>query len=157
MHTLNKLSTSKGNYHSDHDDMLNLEDTLRKFLELDEVICTYGQVSFKLNSFLKLIENLKKSLSHPMFSFFRYIKTRFKIDVENAFNQYFASNHNTNSYELRMSDENQSLIFLNDLCGSLSDSDIQQVILSSTASSYETNIDFPNEILKKCSGILQNC
>ena len=32
-----------------------------------------------------------------MFSVFRYIKTRFKIDLENAFNQYFASNHNTNS------------------------------------------------------------
>ena len=92
-----------------------------------------------------------------MFSVFRYIKTRFKIDLENAFNQYFASNHNTNSYELRMSDENQSLIFLNDLCGSLSDSDIHQVLLNSTTSSYVTNIDFPNGLLKKCSGILQNC
>ena len=59
------------------------------------------------------------------------------IDVANAFNDLFASNINTNSYETRIPDDSQSLIFFNDFCGSFSDSDILQVILNSTACTYE--------------------
>ena len=75
------------------------------------------------------------------------------IDVANAFNDFFASNFSTNSYEERIPDDSQSLVFFNDFCGSLSDSDILQEIINSTACSYETHDDFPNGLLKKCSGL----
>ena len=76
------------------------------------------------------------------------------IDVANAFNDLFALNFNMNSYETRIPDDSQSLVFFNDFCGSFSDSDILQVILNSTACTYETHDDFPNGLLKKCFGLL---
>ena len=75
------------------------------------------------------------------------------IDVANAFNDLSASNFKTNSYETRIPDDSQSLIFCNDFCGSFSDSDILLVILNSTACNYDTHDDFPNGLLKKCSGL----
>ena len=75
------------------------------------------------------------------------------IDVANAFNDLFASNFNTNSYKTRIPDDSQSLFFFNIFCGSFSDSDILQVILNSTACTYETHDNFPNGLLKKCSGL----
>ena len=75
------------------------------------------------------------------------------IDVTNAFNDFFASNFNTNSYEKRIPDDSQSFIFFHDFCGSISDSHILQVFLNSTACTYETHEEFPNGLLKKCSGL----
>ena len=84
----------------------------------------------------KLIESFKdKSLPHPMFSVTSKLGSW--IDIANAFNDLFASNFNTNSYETRIPDDSQSLIFFNDFCDTFSDSDILQVILSCTACTYE--------------------
>ena len=79
------------------------------------------------------------------------------IDVANAFNDFFASDFNANSYDTRIPDDSQSLIFFNDFCGSFTDSDIPQVILSSTACTYETHDEFPNGLLKKCSVLFATC
>ena len=73
------------------------------------------------------------------------------IDVANAFNDFFASNFNTNSYDTRIPDDSQSFLFFNNFCGSITDSDILQLILNSTPCTYETNEEFPNGLLRKCS------
>ena len=118
-------------------------DTLEKSLELDKVLCISGKVTSNQDSCFKLIESFKeKSLSHPMFS--GKSKLGSWIDVANAFKDFFASNFNTNSYDTRIPDDSQSLIFFNDFCGSITDSDILQVILNSTPCTYETHDEFPN-------------
>ena len=123
MHILNKLATSKRKYHSGHYVVRNLEDTLEKSLELDKVLYISGKVTSNLDSCVKLVESFKvKSLPHPIFSGASELGSW--IDVANAFNDLFASNFNTNSYETRIPDDSQSLIFFNDFCGSFSDSDI---------------------------------
>ena len=137
-------------YHSGHYVVRNLEDTLEKYLELDKVLYISVKVNSNLNSCFKLIESFKeKSPPHPMFSF--NSKLCSWIDVANAFNDFFASNFNTNSYDTRIPDDSQSLIFFNNFCGSITDSDISQVILNSTACTDETNDEFPNGLLKNCS------
>ena len=150
VHTLNKLATSKRKYHSGHYVVRNLEDTLEKSLELDKVLYISGKVTSNLDSCFKFIESFKeKNLPHPMFS--GTSKLGSWIDVANAFNDFFASSFNTNSYDTRIPDDRQSLIFFNDFCGSFTDSDILQVILNSTACTYDTHDEFPNGLLKKCS------
>ena len=84
---------------------------------------------------------------HPMLSGAQKLGSW--IEVANAFNDFFASNFNTKSYETRKPDDSQSLIFFNDFCGSFSDSDILQVILSSTTCTYETHGDFQNGLSKR--------
>ena len=81
------------------------------------------------------------------------LKARSWIDVANALNDFFGSNFNTNSYETRIPDDSQSLIFFNHICGSFSDSDIHQTILNSTAWTYEIHAEFPNGLLKKLFGL----
>ena len=150
MHNFNELATSKRKYHSGHDVVRNLE----KSLELDTVLYISGKVISNLDSCFKLIESFKdKSLPHRMFS--DTSKLGSWIDVANDFNDLFASNFNTNSYETRIPDDSQSLIFFNDFCGTFSDFDTLQVILNSTTCTYETHDNFPNGLLKNCSGLFE--
>ena len=129
-----------------------------KFLELDEVIYTSGKGNSKMDSCFKKTSRFSKASLIKVFPiqcflFFGTLKLGSWIDVANAFNQYCASNLNTNSCELRMPDENQNLLLLQDFCGLFSDSDIHQVILNSIVSSYEIHDDFPNVLFKKCTVI----
>ena len=146
-------NSGKRKYHSGQNVERNLEDTLEKSLELDKVFNISGKFTSNLDSCFKLIESFKdKFLPHPMFS--STSKLLSWIDVAIAFNDLLASNFNTNLYETRTPDNSQGLIFFNDFCGSFSGSDILQVILNSTACTFETHDDFSKELLKKCYGLV---
>ena len=99
LHTLNKLATSKRKYHSGHDLVRNLDDTLEKSLEPEKVLYISWKVTSDLDSCFKLVESFKKkSLPHPMFS--GSLKLGSWIDVANAFNDFLASNFNTNLFRI---------------------------------------------------------
>ena len=128
--------------------MRNLEDTFEKSLGIGQSALhiweSYFQPGFLPQTHRKL---QGKSPMHPMFSGAQKLGSW--IDVANAFNDFFASHFKTSSYETRKPDDSQSRIFFNDFCGSVSDSDILQVILSSTTCTYETHGDFPSGLLKR--------
>ena len=151
MHTLKKLATSKKKYYSVHYVVVNLGDALQKSLDWTKFSAYLENLLPTLNFVSNSSKVSRKKSFHPIFS--GTSKLGSWIDVANAFNDFFAPNFNMNSYETQIPVDSPSLIFFKDIHGSISESDILQVILKSTACSYETHENFPNGLLKKCSGV----
>ena len=130
--------------------LFNLEDTLEKPLEVDNGHFLSEKRASNLDYRFKLIKSVREKIrSQPMLS--GALRHGSWIDVAIVFNDFFASNFNTNSLETRIPDDSQSLVFFNDLLVHLS-------TLSSSSNSkqhyiYETHDDFPNGLLKKSSGL----
>ena len=112
-----------------------------------------GKIISNLDSCFKKKVSWKKvfSIHCSMLSVHRNLVHGFTLQMFSMI--FFALNCNTNSYGTRIPDNSQNPIFLNDFCGLSSDSDILQVILNSIACTYENHHDFPNCLLKKCSGL----
>ena len=149
VHTLNKQANSKRKYHSGNYVVRNFEDTLEKSLELDNVLYISGKVTSNLDSCFELIESFKdKSLPIQCFPLHRNSVLGLTLQMLSMIYLLQISTRTRTKQGYQMT----AKVFFNVFC-SFSDSDILQVILNSTACTYETHDDFTNGLLKKCSGL----